>query len=72
MEKIKPIEDSVRMNLALEIVGCMPLELRKRIFDYFQARKNFRNKGPAHRRALLDDSTFYLAIVFSQVRENHE
>jgi hypothetical protein len=55
------------MSLALEIVGCMPPELRKRVFDYFQARKNFRYKGPARRSAVLDYSTVYLAILLSRV-----
>lgn len=62
IKNVKPTQDFVRMSLALEIVDCMPPELRKRVFDYFQARKNSRYKGPTRRSALLDDSTFHFAI----------
>jgi hypothetical protein len=63
IKNVKPAEDSVRMSLASEIVDCMSPELRKRVFNYFQARKNFRYKGPSRRSALLDDSTVCLAIL---------
>jgi hypothetical protein len=62
---LKPVEDSLRLNLAVEIVGYMPPELKTRVFNYLQTKKNFRHKGLPRRSALLDDSTVCRAILLS-------